>query len=88
MKIDEDEASNSVKTSIEAHRTDVLKAVIDTIKKGLTSGRVSLHFSHIYLRIHAFLIYDTDCDEQEFLKFLNCSREDGTFLHLVTKVFN
>jgi hypothetical protein len=36
MKIDEDEASNSVKTSIEAHRTDVLKAVIDTIKKGLT----------------------------------------------------
>jgi hypothetical protein len=49
MKIDEDEASNSVKTSIEAHRTDVLKAVIDTIKKGLTSGRLSLHFSHIYL---------------------------------------
>ncbi|EFX70985.1 hypothetical protein DAPPUDRAFT_228128 [Daphnia pulex] len=59
MKIDEDEASNSVKTSIEAHRTDVLKAVIDTIKK--------------------------DWDEKEFLKFLNCSREDGTFLHLVTK---
>jgi hypothetical protein len=37
MRIDEDEAYNSVKTSIEAQRTDVLKAVIDTIKKGLIS---------------------------------------------------
>ena len=37
MRIDEDEAYNSVKTSIEAHRTDVLNAVIDTIKKGLIS---------------------------------------------------
>ncbi len=34
MKIEEDEAYNSIKTSIEAHRTDVLKAVIDTVKKG------------------------------------------------------
>ena len=50
MKINEDEAYNSVKTSIEAHRTDVLKAVIDTIKK----GRALLTFLHIYLCNHAF----------------------------------
>ena len=35
MKISEDEAYESIKTSIEAHRTDVLKAVIDTVKKGI-----------------------------------------------------
>lgn len=34
MKVDESEAYQSIKTSIEAHRTDVLKAVIDTVKKG------------------------------------------------------
>ncbi|XP_032789539.2 uncharacterized protein LOC116926709 [Daphnia magna] len=59
MKVDESEAYQSIKTSIEAHRTDVLKAVIDTVKK--------------------------EWEEKDFFKFLNNSREEGSFLHLVTK---
>ena len=34
MRLQEEEASNSIKTAIEAQRTDVLKAVLDTIIKG------------------------------------------------------
>lgn len=34
MKLEDDEVCESVLASIEARRTDVLKAVLDTIKKG------------------------------------------------------
>jgi len=56
MKIDESEAYNSVKTSIEAHRTDVLKAVIDTIKKGLTCDRVTFSMSILEFMFFSFMI--------------------------------
>lgn len=34
MQWDEAQATESIKSSIDAHRTDVLKAMLDTLKKG------------------------------------------------------
>jgi len=60
MKLPEEEAFNSIITAIEAQRTDVLKAVLDTIIKNwdrteflrfLNDGNIHGSFLHLVTRV-------------------------------------